>query len=94
MRNSIEFFWWGVQVNLDESNTQALVNLLDNGGNAAAVLFVLDPELKSRVAIALAAALVKIGASVIKQVDQSGGGRGVTISHPWVGPVPGWVTAQ
>jgi len=94
MRNGVEFCAWGVRIYLDEANTQQLLAVLDSGGNAVAVLMVVDPELKSKVALALAAALVKVGASIIKAVDQQGGGHGVSISHPWIGPIPGWVTAQ
>jgi hypothetical protein len=92
--DAIELFWWGVRVSLDASGTRTLLQALQNGSNAVAVLTAIDPELRSKVALALAVALVKIGAAVIEQADRAGGSRGVVIAHPWVGPVPGWVTAR
>jgi hypothetical protein len=94
MHNSIEAKWWGVELCMDEANTINMLTVIDSGGDAVAVLAIVDPEVKSKVALALAVALVKIGAKVIKNVDEVGGKRGVCISHPWVGPVPGWASAQ
>jgi hypothetical protein len=94
MHNSIDARWWGVELCMDEANTTNMLGVIDSGGDAVAVLAIVDPEIKSKVAIALGAALVKIGAKVIKNVDDGGGKRGVCISHPWIGPIPGWVVAQ
>jgi hypothetical protein len=94
MRNDIEVHWWGVQAYLDENNTQQLLSLIDSGGDAVALLMVIDPEIKSKVALGVGAACAKIGAKIIKAVDENGGKHGVVLGKPWAGPVPGWVTAQ
>jgi hypothetical protein len=94
MRNSIDLHWWGVRASLDENKTQQMLSLIDSGGDAVALLSAIDPEIKSKVALAVGAAFAKIGAKIIKAVDENGGRHGVVLSKPWVGPVPGWVTAQ
>lgn len=93
MHNKIEVFWWGARVCLDESNTQTLLSAIDTGGNVAGVLMAVDPELRTKVALLVALALIKLGAGVIKSIDQAGGSQGVCISRPWIGPV-GWVSPQ
>lgn len=94
MRNDIEIHWWGVQAYLDENNTQQVLFLTDSGGDMVTVLMAIDPEIRSKAALALGAVCVKIGAKIIKAVDENGGKHGVLLSRPWAGPVPGWVTAQ
>jgi len=84
----------GVELCMDDANTNSVLNLIDNGSDAVAILAIVDPEVKSKVGLALAVAIVKIGARVIKSVNDAGGKRGVCISHPWIGPGPGWATAQ
>jgi hypothetical protein len=94
MRSEIEIHWWGVQAYLDEDNTQQMLSLIDSGDDIVAVLMAIDAEIKSKAALALGAACVKIGAEIIKVVDENGGKHGVVLSRPWAGPIPGWVTAQ
>ena len=94
MRNSIELHWWGIELYMDETTTVNVLTLIDSGGDAAAVLAVVDPEIKSKIVIGLTVAITKIGAKVIKKVDEDGGKHGVIIKHPWIGPIPGWVVAQ
>lgn len=94
MHNSITVEWWGITACLDESNTTKLLTIIDSGSDAAALFVLLDPEIKSKVVIALCVALVKVGAKVIKGIDEAGGKQGVCLSRPWIGPIPGWVVAQ
>jgi hypothetical protein len=92
--NAIEILWWGARVSLDEPTTRRLLEVLDDTAAVGSLVAAVDPEVRSKLVTAIVVALVKIGALVIKQVDQQGGSHGVIITHPWVaGPVPGWVVA-
>jgi hypothetical protein len=82
MRNDIEIHWWGVQAYLDENNTQQVLSLTDSGGDMVTVLMAIDPEIRSKAALALGAVCVKIGAKIIKAVDENGGKHGVVLNRP------------
>jgi hypothetical protein len=83
-------FWWGVEACLDEDSTFALLKVLDAGGALSSVAGVFAPDPKSKVAVTLAGAALKLGAVVIKAIDRDGGNHGVCIRQFWVGP-PCWV---
>jgi hypothetical protein len=94
MHNNIDVHLWGATVCLDEENTKALLTALDAGSGISAVLAAIFPDLRGKVAFALGVAMLKLGGTLIKSVDEQGGAQGVCISFFWAGPVPGWVRAQ
>jgi hypothetical protein len=62
-----------VQAYLDENNTQQVLSLIDSGGDMAALLSVIDLEIKSKAAPALGVVCAKISAKIIKAVDENSG---------------------
>jgi GH25 family lysozyme M1 (1,4-beta-N-acetylmuramidase) len=90
-QSDMETYWWGIQIWLNESQTQTLINALrTTGAGTGAACAVVDPEPVTKAACAAVAGVATLSGIALQALDSLGGNQGIIIYWPYVGPTWAW----
>ncbi|MED2186951.1 hypothetical protein [Bacillus wiedmannii] len=83
----LKFFWWGMQLSLDNNDTQMLIDIIREGGGVASITnFLVKAGIIASIAelpASFVAGLLGLELATIALVNRTGGNKGVYFDIPY-----------